>query len=269
MAVYEEYLNYRLTGRCSNPFWQRKFGGVSDGGGDAGGDGGEPAELLSWEGVAYHIDKGDYKDVYKIGDLVPLDLGSEGLIHMQVAAIDADDLADGSGKAPMTFIAKELLATPKRMNPALSGTTEGTGTIGGWDKCELRSYLQNTIMPLIPVDVASMICEVIKTQIAYNVSGTSVTQTTNDRAWIPDAHEINSVWVDPGEGWLTYNEMYTDNASRVKNVVGTTTGNYYWTRAASSNKLFRIVKADGSGDTYRSDYNRYICLGFCTGVTPT
>lgn len=35
---------------------------------------------------------------------------------MQIAGFDVDDLADGSGKAPISFIGKELLATSHNMN---------------------------------------------------------------------------------------------------------------------------------------------------------
>jgi hypothetical protein len=77
------------------------------------------ANIYTWPLVLSAVADGTYKDVYAIGDTVPLDLGSEGKINMQIAAFDTDDLADGSGKAAITWIAKELLATTHRMNPSL------------------------------------------------------------------------------------------------------------------------------------------------------
>ena len=38
---------------------------------------------------------------------------------MQIVAFDTDDKADGSGKAPITWIAEHILETSHRMNPAL------------------------------------------------------------------------------------------------------------------------------------------------------
>lgn len=83
---------------------------------------------------------------------------------MEIAAFDTDDLADDSGKAPITWIGKELLATVRRFNPALVTNADGTykestGGVGGWEKSELRSYLKNTVKPLIPLVVIEAIVE--------------------------------------------------------------------------------------------------------------
>lgn len=275
MAVYEEYLNYRLTGRCSNPFWQRKFGGVSGGGGGTGGDGGEPAELLSWEGVAYHIDKGDYKDVYAIGDMVPLDLGSEGLINMQIAAFDVDTLADGSGTAAISWVAKELLATPHRMNPALISGVEGTGALGGWEKCEMRTYLESDIKQLIPEQVLGLIQTVIKYSTAVGVDGVKYEQTTNDAVWLPSRREVfGYTWNQTESKGAQYKTLFANNSSRRKAPIsGSTYTNGWWLRsAASSTAQFIAVSL---GDIYNDEAETcnstfgHIALGFCTGKTPT
>lgn len=241
------------------------IGGVKVWGG--GSSGGEPAELYSWEGVAYHINKGTYKDVYAIGDMVPLDLGSEGLINMQIAAFDTDILADGSGTAPITFIAKELLATSKRMNPARAGSsgayTEGTGVIGGWEKCELRTYLDSTIKPLVSTYVAGLIKTVIKTQTAYNTAGSSFTQTTTDDVWIPSRNEVS------GTG-KTYGKLFLSASDLSKCASSSTTTNIWWLRDASSAAKARAVSTAGAITTASPEGNAVkICLGFCTGKTPT
>ena len=45
---------------------------------------------------------------------------------MQIAAFDADELADGSGKAAMTWISKQLLKTePDMSNPGNPGIVGG------------------------------------------------------------------------------------------------------------------------------------------------
>lgn len=233
------------------------IGGVKVWGGGSNGD--EPAELLSWEGVAYHINKGTYKDVYAIGDMVPLDLGSEGLINMQVAAFDTDTLADGSGKAAISWVAKELLATKHRMNPALTGTTEGTGAIGGWEKCEMRTYLVDTIKPLIPSSVLGQIVTVTKTHDAYNTDKEMYVQTTNDEVWLPGYSEITT-----GSG--LYASLFVDNNSRIKDG-----GAYWWTRDAAgySAGYYRSVTNTGGAGSGLSKSTYGVCLGFCTGKTPT
>lgn len=54
---------------------------------------------------------------YSIGDYKELDLGTEGKINMRIAAFDTDDLANGSGKAKITWISDNTLATFHNFNP--------------------------------------------------------------------------------------------------------------------------------------------------------
>jgi hypothetical protein len=227
-----------------------------------------PAELLSWEGVAYHTANGTYKDVYSVGDMIPLDLGSEGIINMQIAAFDADPLADGSGTAAISWVGKELLATKHRMNPEYVSGTEGTGAIGGWEKCEMRDYLQSTIKSLIPQEVRNMIRAVTKTHNALDVSDSLITQTTSDDVWIPSSVEVRTG---------LYVQLFSDKVSRVKHLNGTAT--YWWERDAVSSKYKESFMgqtssggnfaASASGHAGLSHYNQGVCLGFCTGRTPT
>lgn len=147
-------------------------------------------DKYTWDAVFASIDAGTYATDYAIGDTVPLDLGSEGVVNMQIAAFDADDKADGSGKAPISWISKELLKSEHRINPARvandDGTyQEGTGSIGGWEKCEMRTYLNDTIKPLIPESVRNRIATVSKVSFAYDTTGSNVKQTTQDSVWIP------------------------------------------------------------------------------------
>lgn len=195
----------------------------------------------SWESVNYHIEQGDYATFYKIGDEIPLDLGTEGLINMQVAAFDTDNLADGSGKAPMTFVAKELLKTSQKMNSSNS-------TIGGWESCAMRTYLQNTIAPMIPENVAGMICDVKIKQYAYGDETTSskFTQETIDRVFIPARNA----------------PPYVDGIR--KNAI-TGAASYYWLRDAKNTQYYYVVNSAGAYSQTSANNAYGVCLGFCVG----
>ena len=217
----------------------------------------------SWEAVAYHLDAGDYAETYSIGDEILLDMGSEGKIAMQVAAFDTDVLADGTGTAPMTFIAKDLLATPRAMNSlgmqsdsVNGGYVEGTGAIGGWEKCEMRSYLQDTIKPMIPENVRDMIAAVQKTQTTYNTNASKTTHTTNEDLWL----------LSNGEAGGAYQGIFPDNNSRKKGVAGSTTMRSWWNRDVHTAGQFRCIDQFGQLNSGQ-DVNKahYICLGFCVG----
>lgn len=222
----------------------------------------EICDPYTWEGVFSAINKRTYASVYKVGDLVPLDLGSEGLVNMQIAGIDVDDLADGSGKAPISWISKELLATEKCWNPELSGTTEGTGTIGGWEKSEIRAYINDTIQPLIPENVRGMIKTVTKYSYSYDSSGSAVdSKATDDFVWIPSYREAYGGTKRETVG-VEYTKLFVDGNSRKKAKAGDTTIKEWWTRTASSTTGVDTVYA--SSGTSSIVASRPIALGFCT-----
>lgn len=233
-------------------------------GGGGGGDTPPPADNYTWEGVAYHINKGTYRDVYAIGDSVPLDLGSEGVINMQVAAFDTDILADGSGTAPITWVAKELLSTKKRLNPEKSAGTVGTGAVGGWEKCELRAYLADTILPTIPNSVRNQIVAVSKEQWSFDTSDVGFRQTTKDKVWVLGDKDLSGTPDAPA----TYAALFPDQASRVKSVVNSTSGARWWLRTAYHNAgYFHCVTDTGSIGNWAAWNVEGVCIGFCTGVT--
>lgn len=219
-----------------------------------------PVDKYTWEAVLASINRGTYATDYMVGDLIPLDLGTEGNINMQIAAFDADDRADGNGKAHISFISKESLATPHRMNPPRSGSKgaydEGTGAIGGWEKSEMLAYLKNTVKPLIPSAVRSAIVEVTKTQTSYNSAGSSKTQTTQDDVWLPAWNEISG-------SSAMYGTLFPANASRKKYKVGASSASNWWTRRASDSTGFYRVGKDGSSYTNDADYSFGVALGFC------
>lgn len=235
------------------------------------------ADMYSWTGVAANIADGSYASVYKVGDCVELDLGNEGKVNMQIAAFDADELADGTGYAPISWVSKELLTTMPRMNPDLvrvtddSGATvytEGTGNVGGWEKCEMRTYLNDTIKPLISSDVLAMIKPVIKYSRIKDTTGASVANaTTTDDIWIPSDREIFNRTAYESAG-PAYAALFSDNYTRTKHKVGSSSGIAWWLRTAEINAtvLFVCVSNNGMISTASASLKNTvgIALGFCT-----
>ena len=220
----------------------------------------EDAEITdSWDTIINNI---DYSTKYKIGNYKPLDLGTEGTVNMQIVAMDADDKADGTGKAKITWISKDLLATTHRMNPVKVANTEGTGTLGGWEKSEMRTYLKETIKPLIPETVRNAIVPVTKVSNAYQASDeTAFQQTTVDDVWIPGHREVfNSTNYD--KTGAVYSDKFKDASSRIKKHNGS--ASYWWLRSAFYTSNFRSVYS--SGDDYSNNASNTIgvALGFCT-----
>lgn len=223
---------------------------MTAGGGGGGGD--KPWDEMTWDDVIAATKNGKYKN-FEIGAMKELDLGSEGVVHMQIVGIDADDLADGSGKAPLTFISKELLKTSRNMNTSKT-------TTGGWESTAMRTYLKNTIKPLIPLAVAVSIKEVTKYSKSVNPANTDA--TTTDDVWIPSNQEIFG-----GTNYETlghvYSGVFTDANSRNKFKVGASRADIWWLRSAYNATLFRCVGDAGNGITSYANNAFAIALGFC------
>ena len=118
--------------------------------GDKGGE--EIAATItdSWEEIIAAGEDGTYIDKYKPGDTKELDLGEEGKILMELVAMDVDELADDSGYAHMTWVAKNLINSEYRIQFDYNAYE-------GWPKSDMRNWLRESILPLFPEEVRSNI----------------------------------------------------------------------------------------------------------------
>lgn len=216
----------------------------------------------TWSEIIANVSNGTYSTKYQVGDTKKIDLGTEGEVIMTIVGIDTDDLADNSGKAPITWISKQLLKTSHRMNPSYSSGNEGTGTLGGWEKAEMRTWLKETIKPIIPETVRDAIKPVKKYTRIYNVSETSVNNVlTTDDVWIPSSKEVFGTGGET-QG-PTYSTAFPDSASRIKSKVGSSAA-LWWLRSARTANAFYSVIKDGSINNYYANNTGGVALGFCT-----
>ena len=351
----------------------------------------EVAEITDdWSTIISKITNGTA--TYKVGNYKPLDLGTEGIVNMEIVGKNTSPLASGSGYAMYDWLSKELLTTSHRMNPDIqygtksvaswtasnniwtsqnryavstakatwtvtaaeagtftiayktsnanasrnkitkltvngtdvitnyanttgsshnvevaandivtvyceydllstsynysatitfSGTgaftvsaevqnantrgdaISGTGTIGGWEACEMRTYLKNTIKPLIPEVVRNAIKPVIKYSRIYNTSAQAVNNVTStEDVWLPSMREMNFSGYET-EG-PQYKAAFPDAASRVKMKAGTSSASFWWCRSASSSSPFLGVYSSGSASYSGANSSYPLPLGFST-----
>lgn len=218
----------------------------------------------SWSDIFAAEQDGTYSTKYSIGDTKMLDLGTEGQHLMEIVAFDTDDKADGSGKAKITWISKDQLATTHVMN-ASQKTVDGETayTAGGWEHSDMRDYLKTTIKPLIPQTVRDAIVPVTKIQSIYT-DGAKVKdgQTTTDDVWIPSNHEVG-FGTDYETTGAVYSGKFTNNASRIKKRNGS--AKYWWLRSAGNANRFRYVNSSGFSSDNDANIASYgVALGFCT-----
>ena len=209
----------------------------------------------SWEQIIANIDNGKYKKRYTVGNYKPLDLGSQGVINMQIVAMDADEKSDRMGTAAITLVAEKPLASKYYMNPAYQQGVEGTGSLGGWGKSQLRTWLKSNIKPLIPEQVRNRIVEVDKYTRIIDTSNTAVNNViTADDVWIPSYREVGQSGAETLG--VVYNKAFSD--VNIRRGMG-----YWWLRTAYAYPNFRMVNGYGSYSFYHSDVSYGIMLAFC------
>ena len=212
----------------------------------------------TWEQIFANEANGTYSTKYVIGDTKAL-LYDGVLYYVRLVGIDVDDLADGTGKAKLTWIFNNVLYETRQMN------TSGT-VAGGWPNMALRSYVRSTCYNNLPEIIRSNIKEVSKTS---QITGGS-TVTSTETVWIPSVHEMTSS-TNTSETGANYYGYFTNNGRRRRydlNHKNTESGQMYWLRSGtsgSSTTFYYIIATGANASTLsvtRSDCG--ILLGFCT-----
>ena len=199
----------------------------------------------SWDEIIAAIDDGTARQRYAVGAWKPLDLGEFGVINMQLAGFELDVRADGNGMAATTWIAIELLPEKHRMNP------DSIGMADGWEKSELRAYLQDTVMNAIPTNVRTRLVSVTKRQCTFG----GWEQRTEDQLWIPDIDEIF------GENSTYYDLFQDDFIKRIKQSNGSAA--WWWLRSATNYAFAHTVNYRGSNINDTVNNSGGVALGFC------
>lgn len=211
----------------------------------------------SWDDIATAISDGTYSTKYVVGNRKIVDLGDQGAISMQIVAFDADELADGSGTAAITWVAKQLLVTTKGMS------SSDTNTNGYPATSVMRPYLaeNGTIWNKLPETLKTLIKPVSKTSYDKTSSGDL---TSTEKLWIPSAREIFG-GTDCEQSGPVYNLIYKDTESRKKARFEMSSFTKWWLRSAHSgySTQFCQVDTDGIMTGNRASFTASICLGFC------
>ena len=213
----------------------------------------ETAISDSWEKIIAAGEDGTYIDKYRVGDTKELNLGKYGTIEMELVAFNADELADGSGKAHMTWIAKNSLDQARIM--------DGTGTCkGGWPATQMRDWLQEIILPQFPDTVRTNIKEVKKYSYSYFDEGTV---SSSDKIWIPSRREVFGSYNSNEDAGPAYLAAFRDEASKLKPYFSSMST--WWLRSASDEQGYFFYGVDENGKLLEADPSKVygVVVGFC------
>ncbi len=204
-------------------------------------------------GNQWMVDVGNVsKTALTIGDTMNIKLTTGETITMILADLQHDDLVAG-GKAPFTFIMKDSLNTKRKMNSTHTNS-------GGWEKSNLRSFLNGTCIGQFPTEWKSVIKQIYK----KNYYSSNTISKTKDYLWIPaeiEAFGTDTYSAGTGEG--TKYPIFTNNTSRIKKVNGAS--DLWWLRSphASAISYFCCVSESGAPYNGSADVTLGISFGFC------
>jgi hypothetical protein len=201
---------------------------------------------------------------YPIGArmLIPVALPS-GTVTADVEIIgrNHDNLASGSGKAPLTFFCLDLPQIEHCMNE------EGTNN-GGWEASEMRAFTNGELFNALPSELRTLIQPVYK--ISDGGSDNKSLVTTTDSCWLASYDEVgfttsNGNLFGQGEA---YSEIFaSDKSSRQKFITDDTATGGWWLRSSNysstNSLLFLQVTKTGGSYSYFSYAELYVAFGFC------
>ncbi|MBR0411529.1 MAG: hypothetical protein IJI25_11125, partial [Eubacterium sp.] len=144
-----------------------------------------------------------------------------------------------------------------------NNNAEGTGSIGGWEKCEMRTYLKETIKPLIPETVRNAIKEVTKYSRIFDTSGTAVNDVpSTEDLWLPSRREMFGAISNAETMGPIYDGVFPDSASRVKKKVGASSAEFWWCRSAGTSGTFNGVNSSGDNSFNYASNSNALPVGF-------
>ena len=158
-------------------------------------------------------------------------------LEYRIVGINHDDLADGSGKAGLTFEATNTALSTQRMNATDTNA-------GGWEKSELRGRLNSgDLWSLLPSELQSKV-KSVKKMTDNKGGGTAGTPSaTTDKVFLLSSTEV---WGDLDHDGTQY-EYYKSKGVTRSNYSGASSSDYHWTRSVypSNSTAFRFVSSSG------------------------
>ena len=171
-------------------------------------------------------------------------------LEYRIVGINHDDLADGSGKAGLTFEATNDVLKMQKMNATHTN-------VGGWEASELRGRLNTgDLWSLLSSELQSKVKSVTKMTDNKGGGYVGTPSATTDKVFLLSTTEVYGDFDSDGVQY----EYYKSKGVTKSNYSGASSSNSHWTRSVnpSYSKNFRTVLDDGgwnpgSGAAYGVD----------------
>ena len=175
-------------------------------------------------------------------------------LQYRIIGIDHDDLADGSGKAGLTFEATNTALAAQRMNATDTNA-------GGWEKSELRGRLNTgDLWSLLPSELQSKVKSVTKMTDNQGGGKAGTPSATTDKVFLLSTTEV---YGDLQSDGIQY-EYYKSKGVMTSNYSGASSSSNHWTRSVipSNSAYFRYVYSNGDWGNYSATSTYYVFPAF-------
>ena len=255
---------FNLVGNTVNSGATGGVEGGASGGGSTGADSATVQAAIAKDPKDWTLDeqKAVAEDIAAKGEASPayakakaaMDAGTEFSMKLtdgktmtyRIIGINHDDLADGSGKAGLTFEAANDALDQQRMNAT-------NANVGGWEKSELRDRLNTgDLWALLPSELQSKVKSVTKMTDNKADGSAGAPSATTDKVFLVSATEVyGNFW---SNGHLQSDgsqyEYYVSKGVALRNYSGASLNLGYWTRSVhpGGSNYFRYVNSKGVWD---------------------
>ena len=189
------------------------------------------------------------------GTKFSMQLANGKTLEYRIIGINHDDLADGSGKAGLTFEATNNALGAQRMNATDTNA-------GGWEKSELRGRLNTgDLWSLLPAEIQSNVNAVTKMTDNKGGPGAGTASATTDKVFPLSSTEV---WGDLDSDGTQY-EYYQSKGVSTSSYSGASSSTYHWTRSVypSDSIGFRLVIGNGGWGIFNATAASYVFPAFC------
>jgi len=163
-------------------------------------------------------------------------------LEYRIVGINHDDLADGSGKAGLTFEATNTALAAQRMNATDTNA-------GGWEASELRGRLNNgDLWSLLPSELQSKVKSVAKMTDNQGGGKAGTPSATTDKVFLLSTTEV---YGDLQSDGFQY-EYYKSKGVTKSNYSGASSSNGHWTRSVRPYNSARFRRVYSNGDYYNN-----------------
>ena len=277
---------FNLVGNTVNNGTTGGIEGGSSGGGSVGADSATVQAAIAKDAKDWTLDeqKAVAEDIAAKGEASPayakakaaMDAGTKfsmkltdgQTLEYKIIGINHDDLADGSGKAGLTFLTAST-GIKSRMNATDT-------SVGGWERSELRAKMNSgEIWNLMPSDFQSKVKPVRK--LTCNVEGGNLSKNATVTATFDKLFLLSYSEIVPTSYWASNYPWTSSEGSQYEAFKGKVTNNYnsnsaiaiggnWWERSVYPDYPENFLKVNSSGDPADRNYatNSYcVCPAWC------